>query len=255
MAVRQSLIALESLPHFAAGDDLAAAILAAAQREDTPLRSGDVLVVAQKIVSKAEGRLVRLASVEPSPEARALAAASAKDPRLVELILRESVEIVRCIPGLIVARHRLGVVLANAGVDQSNIASPDGDESALLWPLDPDASARSLRRRIAEEAGADVAVVVNDSLGRAWRNGTIGTAIGVAGVAGVVDRRGERDLFGRVLRSTEVAQADEIAAAASSLMGQGDEGRPAVILRGFSLILRCASARELVRELSTDLFR
>jgi coenzyme F420-0:L-glutamate ligase/coenzyme F420-1:gamma-L-glutamate ligase len=157
MAIRQTLIALESLPHFAAGDDLAAAILAAAEREDTPLRSGDVLVVAQKIVSKAEGRLVRLATVEPSPEARALAAASAKDPRLVELILRESIEIVRCVRGLIIARHRLGVVLANAGVDQSNIPSAEGDETALLWPIDPDASARNLRRQLAEHAGADIA--------------------------------------------------------------------------------------------------
>jgi coenzyme F420-0:L-glutamate ligase/coenzyme F420-1:gamma-L-glutamate ligase len=255
MAIRQTLIALESLPHFATGDDLAAAILAAAEREDTPLRSGDVLVVAQKIVSKAEGRLVRLATVEPSPEARALAAASAKDPRLVELILRESVEIVRCVPGLIIARHRLGVVLANAGVDQSNIPSAEGDETALLWPIDPDASARSLRGQMAERAGRDVAVVINDSLGRAWRNGTIGTAIGVAGIAGLVDRRGTRDLFGRVLRSTEVAQADEIAAAASSLMGQADEGRPAVILRGFSPTRRVGNARELVREVKLDLFR
>jgi coenzyme F420-0:L-glutamate ligase/coenzyme F420-1:gamma-L-glutamate ligase len=137
------------------------------------------------------------------------------------------------------------VVLANAGVDQSNIPSPEGDETALLWPIDPDASARSLRGQMAERAGRDVAVVINDSLGRAWRNGTIGTAIGVAGIAGLVDRRGTRDLFGRVLRSTEVAQADEIA----------DEGRPAVILRGFSPTRRVGNARELVREVKLDLFR
>jgi coenzyme F420-0:L-glutamate ligase/coenzyme F420-1:gamma-L-glutamate ligase len=255
MAIRQELIALESLPRIAPGDDLAGAILGAAGWEQVEFRDGDVLVVAQKVVSKAEGRIVRLSSVEPSSEALALAGKAGKDARLVELILRESQEIVRCIPGLIIARHRLGVVLANAGIDQSNLESPDGDEAALLWPIDPDASAERLRREIGERTGAKIAVIVNDSLGRAWRNGTIGTAIGVAGIAGLVDRRGAPDLFGRLLRSTEVAQADEIAAAASALMGQADEGRPAVLVRGTNFVFRSSGARELVRDLKIDLFR
>jgi coenzyme F420-0:L-glutamate ligase/coenzyme F420-1:gamma-L-glutamate ligase len=249
---RVELLALETLPRIMPGDDLAGLILAACDRESAGPLPDDVLVVAQKIISKAEGRIVRLAEVESSPEALRLARISGKDPRIVELILRESEEIV---PGLVIARHRLGVVLANAGIDQSNIGAGDEAEAALLWPLDPDASADLLRREIAEQRGTKIAVIVNDSLGRAWRKGTIGAAIGLAGLAGVVDLRGRADLFGRKLQSTEVGQADEIAAAASLVMGQAAEGRPAVIVRGLSYQQRAAaSAREITRERKLDLF-
>jgi coenzyme F420-0:L-glutamate ligase/coenzyme F420-1:gamma-L-glutamate ligase len=252
---RVELLALETIPRIMPGDDLAGAILAACDREGAGLLQDDVLVVAQKVVSKAEGRIARLADVEASSEALRLAQISAKDPRIVELILRESEAIVRCVPGgLIIARHRLGVVLANAGIDQSNIGAGDEAETALLWPLDPDASAERLRREIAERRGTTTAVIVNDSLGRAWRKGTVGAAIGLSGLAGVVDMRGRADLYGRTLRSTEVGQADEIAAAASLVMGQADEGRPVVIVRGLAYDQRPASAREITRERELDLF-
>jgi coenzyme F420-0:L-glutamate ligase/coenzyme F420-1:gamma-L-glutamate ligase len=254
VSTRVELLALETLPRVMPGDDLASLILAACDREDVGPLPDDVLVVAQKVVSKAEGRIVRLAEVESSPEALRLAQISGKDPRIVELILRESEEIVRCAPNLIIARHRLGVVLANAGIDQSNIGAGDDAEEALLWPLDPDASADRLRREIAQRHGTKVAVIVNDSLGRAWRKGTVGAAIGLAGLAGIVDLRGHADLYGHKLRSTEVGQADEIAAAASLVMGQADEGRPVVIVRGLSYDQRAASAREIMRERKLDLF-
>jgi coenzyme F420-0:L-glutamate ligase/coenzyme F420-1:gamma-L-glutamate ligase len=251
---RVELLALETIPRIVPGDDLTGAILAACDREDVGPLQDDVLVVAQKVVSKAEGRIVRLAEVEASPEALRLARISAKEPRIVELILRESEAIVRCVPGLIIVRHRLGVVLANAGIDQSNIGAGDEAETALLWPLDPDASAERLRREIAERRGTTTAVIVNDSLGRAWRKGTVGAAIGISGLAGVVDMRGRADLYGRTLRSTEVGQADEIAAAASLVMGQAHEGRPVVIVRGLAYDQRPASAREITRERELDLF-
>jgi coenzyme F420-0:L-glutamate ligase / coenzyme F420-1:gamma-L-glutamate ligase len=254
VSTRVELLALETLPRVMPGDDLASLILAACDREDAGPLADDVLVVAQKVVSKAEGRIVRLAEVKSSPEALRLAQLSGKDPRIVELILRESTEIVRCVPNLIIARHRLGVVLANAGIDQSNIGAGDEVEEALLWPLDPDASADRLRREIAQRHETKVAVIVNDSLGRAWRKGTVGAAIGLAGLAGVVDLRGHADLYGRKLRSTEVGQADEIAAAASLVMGQADEGRPVVIVRGLSYEQRAANAGEIVRERKLDLF-
>ncbi len=254
MSKRVELLALETIPRIMPGDDLAGAILTACDREGAGLLPDDVLIIAQKVVSKAEGRIARLADVEASPEALRLAQISAKDPRIVELILRESEAIVRCVSGLIIARHRLGVVLANAGIDQSNIGAGDEAEAALLWPLDPDASAERLRREIAERRGTTIAVIVNDSLGRAWRKGTVGAAIGLSGLAGVVDMRGRADLYGRTLRSTEVGQADEIAAAASLVMGQADEGRPVVIVRGLSYDQRPASAREITRERELDLF-
>jgi coenzyme F420-0:L-glutamate ligase/coenzyme F420-1:gamma-L-glutamate ligase len=251
---RLELLALETMPPITSGDDLAGLILAAADREGAGPVAEDVLVIAQKVVSKSEGRIVRLADVDCSPEALRLAQISGKDPRVVELIRRESEEIIRCVPGVIIARHRLGVVLANAGIDQSNIGAGNDAEVALLWPIDPDASADRLRREIAERRRTKLAVIVNDSLGRAWRKGTIGAAIGLSGLAGVVDLRGQTDLFGRKLRSTEVGQADEIAAAASLLMGQADEGRPVVIVRGLTYEQRAGSAREITRERKLDLF-
>ena len=248
------LRALGGIPHVQPGDDMGALILAALDRCGESLHDGDAIVLAQKIVSKAEGRLVELATVEPSARALVLAREAHKDPRLVELILRESSEVLRCAPGVIVAEHRLGFVMANAGIDQSNVVQ-QGDGIALLLPVDPDASCTAIRERLKEATGADVAVLVIDSHGRAWRNGTVGVAIGVAGIPAVVDLRGEQDLYGRELRLTEVGLADELASAASMIMGQAAEGRPVVLARGIPYARRAGSSRELVRPRAIDLFR
>lgn len=216
------------------------------------MRDGDVVVLAQKIVSKAEGREVSLASVTPSARAEELAGITLKDPRLVELVLRESTEVVRAVPNILIVRHRLGFVMAQGGIDASNV---DGTDTVLLLPIDPDASAARLRQALMALTGADVGVVINDSWGRAWRIGTVGTAIGVAGLPGLIDMRGKPDLNGRILRVTEIGHADEIAAAASLLMGQADEGRPVVILRGLGRLAAEGTARDLVRPVRQDLFR
>jgi coenzyme F420-0:L-glutamate ligase/coenzyme F420-1:gamma-L-glutamate ligase len=242
--------ALPGIPLVAPGDDLTALILAGVAAASETLRDRDVLVVAQKIVSKAEGRAVDLRTVTPSPRARTLAAEVDKDPRLVELILAESDEILRTRPGLLIVQHRLGLVLANAGIDQSNI---DG-ERVLLLPRDPDASAAGLRAAIVQRAGVDVGVVIADSIGRPFRLGSIGVAIGAAGIAALADLRGVPDLFGRPLRTTMVGVADELAACASLLMGQAAEGRPVVLLRGLAFPGE-TGARALVRAPREDLFR
>jgi coenzyme F420-0:L-glutamate ligase / coenzyme F420-1:gamma-L-glutamate ligase len=244
------LTPLDGIPMIAFGDDLAAIILAALKHSGCTLAAGDVLVVAQKIVSKAEGRTVDLRTVTPSPRAVALAKETQKDPRIVELILAESTEVLRHRPGVLIVAHRLGIVLANAGIDRSNV----GDETVLLLPRDPDRSCAELRRAISA-AGVDVAVVIIDSIGRAWRNGTIGTAIGVSGLPGLLDLRGTPDLFGRALETTEVGFADELAAAASLVMGQAGEGRPVVLARGLGYGRRDGTARELIRAREKDLFR
>ena len=249
---RIELIGLPDLPLIEPGDDLAAMIAAALDRNGLAPAGDDVLVIAHKIVSKAEGRLVDLGSVKPSERAQKLAAQTAKDPRLVEVILSESTRIVRSRPGLLIAEHRLGYVMANAGVDQSNVAA---DRRVLLLPLDPDASAEGLRQRLCARFGCALAVIINDSFGRAWRNGVTGTAIGVAGVPALVDLRGQIDREGRVLRVTQVAVADELAAAASLVMGQADEGVPAVLARGVPYAQRDGSVRELLRDRGEDLFR
>lgn len=254
MSRRMILTALAGLPTIQPGDDLAALIVAALGREGLVAEKGDVFVLAQKIVSKAEGRCVRLSDVVPSPRAVELAAIADKDPRVVELILRESVEVVRCRPGLIIVEHRSGLVMANAGIDASNVEGRDGD-SVLLLPEDADRSAAELRRALHGLTGCDVGVVINDSLGRAWRNGTVGTAIGLDGPPGVWDMRGLPDRNGRILMATEVGIADELAAAASLLMGQGSEGLPVVHARGFPLALRSSSLKELIRDRNLDLFR
>jgi coenzyme F420-0:L-glutamate ligase/coenzyme F420-1:gamma-L-glutamate ligase len=226
----------------------------ALERAGVRLESHDVVVFAQKIVSKAEGRLVRLATVEPSPRAIELAQVVDKDARLVELMLRESVEVLRAKRGVIILEHRLGFVMANAGIDQSNVSAED-EEVALLLPVDPDASAQRIRDRLRDAHGVDVGVVINDSFGRAWRNGVTGVAIGVAGIPALVDYRGRTDRHGRTLKVTQIAAADEIAAAASLVMGQADEGCPAVLARGFPYAQRESSAGELVRPRDEDLFR
>lgn len=249
------LTALPGIPEVERGSDLVQLLLSAITLSRLTLEAGDVLVVAQKIVSKAEGRSVRLASVEPSPRAVELARTVDKDPRLVELILRESCEVLRAKTGVLIVEHRLGLVMANAGVDQSNVPGSEGDEIALLLPEDPDDSAQRLREALRGACACDVGIVINDSFGRAWRNGVTGIAIGVAGIAALVDLRGRTDRNGRALRVTEVAAADELAAAASLLMGQADEGCPAVLARGFPYARRESSARELLRPRADDLFR
>jgi coenzyme F420-0:L-glutamate ligase / coenzyme F420-1:gamma-L-glutamate ligase len=244
---------LRGVPPIAAGDDLVAAICTALASSDEHLREGDVLVLTQKIVSKAQGRQVDLAGIVPSARAQNLAGETGKDPRVVELILQESNEVLRCRPGLIIVVHRLGFILANAGIDQSNVDGGGG--SVLLLPLDPDGSAASIRAGVRERTGVDVAVLIIDSVGRPWRLGTAGMAIGVSGLPALVDLRGRRDLFGRRLETTVLGLADELAAAASIVMGQADEGRPIVLARGVPYVRRESSARELLRPMEEDLFR
>ncbi len=246
------LYALDGIPLIEPGDDIVAPILAAAERAAGGFIDGDLLVVAQKIVSKAENRYVDLRDVTASAEAERLAPLADKDPRLIEVILRESVAVLRQRPGALIVEHRLGYVHANAGVDRSNVADSN---RVLLLPEDPDASARALRRGVRNATGRDVCVVINDSAGRAWRNGITGFAIGCAGFRPVVNRIGQPDLFGRLLEMTEVAVADELAAAASFLMGQADEGIPAVLVRGARLEPSEEGMRALIRDPAKDLFR
>jgi coenzyme F420-0:L-glutamate ligase/coenzyme F420-1:gamma-L-glutamate ligase len=248
-------VALAGVPLVKPGDDLATIILAALATSHEKLCDGDVVVVAQKIVSKAEGRIVRLASVFPSAEAQSLARKVNKDPRLVELILRESDEVVRHRRDVLIVAHRLGFVMANAGIDLSNVEQGSGDDTALLLPEDPDATCAQLRGAVKTLTGADVAVIINDSHGRAFRNGAVGVAIGASGLPALSDLRGHADLYQRRLQSTEVAIADEIASAASLLMGQADEGRPIVVARGIPMKRRNGTAAELIRAKNLDLFR
>ncbi len=248
-----SFTAVPGLPEVGPGDDLARVLLDALQAAALSLADGDVLAVTQKIVSKAEGRSRRLADVVPSPRAIALAGETRKDPRIVELILGESREIVRTRPDLIIAEHRLGIVLANAGVDRSNIA--DGDGAVLLLPADPDASAAKLRRLLERASGARLGVMITDSVGRAWRRGTVGTAIGTAGIAPFRDLRGAPDRAGRPLQVSEIAPADSLAAAAVLLMGEAAEGTPAVLIRGAGGGTADAPASAALRPRSEDLFR
>ena len=255
-AASLTLVALDGIGRISPGDDLGQLILAAADDVGLALRDGDVVAVAQKIVSKAENRYAVLDDVVPSPRALELSERCRKDPRIVELVLAESRAVLRAVPNVLVVEDRRGLVLANAGIDRSNV-EPDasGRERALLLPVDPDASAARLRARIRELAGVDVGVLINDSVGRAWRLGTVGTAIGASGIPGLLDLRGTPDLHGRALQITEVGFADELAAAASAVMGQADEGRPVVLIRGVTLARRDGSARELQRPRDQDLFR
>jgi coenzyme F420-0:L-glutamate ligase / coenzyme F420-1:gamma-L-glutamate ligase len=248
------LIAVPGIASIKPNDDLAGSILAAASAAQIRFQNGDVVVIAQKVVSKAENRIVALASVTPSTRAKELAEVVRKDARLVELILNESEEVVRARADVLIVRHRLGFVLANAGIDASNVDETGDGELVLLLPRDPDASAERIRGRIRESAGVEAGVIINDSIGRAWRLGTVGTAIGVAGIPAVSDLQGTADLFGRPLRTTQVGTADEIAAAASMLQGQAAEGRPVVIVRGLSLRRSAGTARDLVRARTLDLF-
>ncbi|MGE3296233.1 MAG: coenzyme F420-0:L-glutamate ligase [Porticoccaceae bacterium] len=252
------LIALPGIPRVVPGADLAALVLDGLARADTALQVGDILVLAQKIVSKAENRYVELAGITPSVRAREIAAVVEKDPRLIEVILGESRAVLRQVPGVVIVEHRLGFVMANAGVDASNIEhAGESVERVLLLPRDPDGTAAALAVALKARTGVAVGVVINDSVGRAWRNGTVGIALGSAGFPALYDRRGERDLFGRVLQVTEVALADQLAAAASLVQGEADEGRPVVLVRGFSRPPGAPdnNARALLRPRARDLFR
>ena len=252
-AAELRIAALSKIPLVQPGDNLADLIVNGLANSGLSLQRGDVLVIAQKIVSKAEGRLADLREVTPSARAEKLADEADKDPRLVELILRESTEVVRHRKGVLVVAHRSGIVLANAGIDTSNVA---GDEHrVLLLPEDCNRSCREIRAQLAKRTGVEAGVLIIDSLGRAWRNGTVGIALGAAGVPALLDLRGTPDLFGRALRSTEVGIADEIAAAASMLMGQAGEGTPVVLLRGLNFPETDGSANDLIRARELDLFR
>jgi coenzyme F420-0:L-glutamate ligase/coenzyme F420-1:gamma-L-glutamate ligase len=248
--------ALDNFPLVKAGDDVADLIFHATRELSIELCDGDIFVITQKVVSKAEGRLVDLRSIEPSLIASLYAKLSGKSNRIVELILRESQEILRIRKGLIIARHNLGFVCANAGIDHSNSIGGAGSEHfVLLLPLNPDKSAETIQEKLYASSGKVFGIVIIDSHGRAWRNGTIGTTIGIANVPGIVDLRGKPDLYGYKLKTTFIAAADELAAGASLLMGQANEGRPCVHVSGFPYGLRESSVRELIRSRKKDLFK
>jgi coenzyme F420-0:L-glutamate ligase/coenzyme F420-1:gamma-L-glutamate ligase len=250
-----TLIPLRGVKLVEPGDDLGAIVVAAIAANGLTPEPGDVLVVAQKIVSKAEGRYVDVAAVEPSERAIALAAEVDKDARFVEVVLSEAKRVVRHRPGLLIVEHRLGFVMANAGIDHSNVATEGSAERVLLLPKDPDGAARVLREHLAGVYRTDIAVVISDSFGRPWRKGTIGVALGAAGLPSLIDLRGHPDLFGRELLVTETGFADEIAAAAGLLMGQADEGVPIVLVRGLRWSAPEAAAAMLIRPAEHDLFR
>jgi len=250
-----TLTAIPDIPMVRPRDDLAALLIRACERNALEPADGDILVVAQKVVSKAEGRYVDLATVEPSARAQSLAAETSKDPRLVEVILGEAKRVVRHRPGVLIVEHRLGFILANAGVDRSNIDPQAGTEPVLLLPHDPDGSAANLVARFTAHFRKNLAVIIIDSWGRAWRRGTVGVALGCAGIPALMDLRGRPDLFGHELRVTQTGFADEIAGAASLLMGQADEGMPAVLVRGLVWSGAAAPAAALIRPADEDLFR
>jgi coenzyme F420-0:L-glutamate ligase / coenzyme F420-1:gamma-L-glutamate ligase len=237
------------------GDDLADLLIAACEQSALAPADGDIWAVAQKIVSKAEGRYVDLAAVRPSARAEALAAEVDKDPRLVEIILQESRRVVRHRRGVLIVEHQLGFIMANAGVDRSNVDPAAGTEPVLLLPRDPDASAASLLDRLTAHFGRRFGVVITDSFGRAWRRGTIGVALGTAGIPALLDMRGRPDLFGHALRVTQTGFADEVASAASLLMGQADEARPAVLVHGLAWSGPPSPGAALIRAAEEDLFR
>jgi coenzyme F420-0:L-glutamate ligase / coenzyme F420-1:gamma-L-glutamate ligase len=253
MTARLEVFALPGLPIVRPGDDLPALILAGLERAGQILCDRDVVVVAQKIVSKAEGRVVDLGEVVPSGRAITLAAEVGKDPTIVEVVLSESTKVVRSRPNLMIMQHRLGFVMANAGVDQSNVAEADGRQRALLLPLDPDGSARAIRAALAGHA--NVGVIISDSFGRPWRRGTAGVAIGSAGIPSVIDLRGQPDLFGRKLEVSIIGFADEIAAAASLLQGQAAEGQPVVVVRGLTWTAPDTPVADVIRPPEEDLFQ
>jgi coenzyme F420-0:L-glutamate ligase/coenzyme F420-1:gamma-L-glutamate ligase len=249
-----NLFALADFPLVQPGDDLAVLIAASLEANHLTLEAGDIVVIAQKVVSKAENCFRDLAQITPTAEAKTLASKADKDPRMIEAILAESNEVVRVVPGVVIVESRLGLVHANAGIDQSNVSHDQMAEPILLLPEDPDRSAAVIRDYLQGDL-ASLGVVISDSVGRAWRNGTTGLAIGCAGLEALCDLRGESDLFGRVLEVTEIGFADEVASAASLLMGQADEAVPVVILRGLDFPTSEQGVGSLLRDKTKDLFR
>jgi coenzyme F420-0:L-glutamate ligase/coenzyme F420-1:gamma-L-glutamate ligase len=258
-AATVSFTAVPGIPLIEKGDDLADIIAHALRDAGMAPATGDVLVIAQKIVSKAEGRMVALDDVTPSARAIELAAMVRKDARLVELILSESTEVLRAKADVLIVVHRLGYVMANAGIDQSNVSQENsaahGSDRALLLPIDPDTSCATLKNRLDREFSCDVGVIINDSFGRAWRKGVVGVALGCAGFGALRDMVGKPDLYGRAMRVTQIGVADEVAAGASLVMGQADEGRPVVLVRGLAHDSAATPAAALLRAKHEDLFR
>lgn len=250
MSPQFSVTGITGIPEVASGADLPSLIIAAIRKAELGIREGDIFVIAQKVVSKAEGSIVALANVTPSPQAIEWAEAHQKDARVVEVVLRESRRIVRRQRGVMICETHHGFICANAGVDASNV--PPG--FVVTLPADPDASARHLQVALEQAFGVRLAVIVSDTFGRPWREGIINVAIGVAGIAPIVDYRGKMDSFGQLLRVTTIAIADEIASAAELVMGKAD-GIPVAIARGFSYEARPASGKELIRPAENDLFR
>jgi len=251
-----SLSPLNDFPYIKKGDNIAEIISSSLQHNGLSLLNGDILVIAQKIISKSEGRLINLNSVSPSDKAHEIASISKKNPRLIELILQESSRIIRVRPGTIIVEHRLGFICANAGIDHSNvIIDNDKNEYVLLLPKNPDKSADFIRSYFEINNNISIGVLINDSHGRAWRLGVVGTTIGLSGLPGLVDMRGKSDLFGGNLRTTQIGTADELAGAASLIMGQGNEGIPVIHVRGFPYKLRKSNLQELIRPTKKDLFR
>jgi len=246
---------LQGIPKVHPGDDVAVLLIAAIERGGLALQRNDIVVVTQKIVSKAEGRYLDIAAIEPGTRARELAALTGKDARFMEAILSQSAEVLRAAPGVIVAVTHHGLVLANAGIDQSNLEADDHGRRVLVLPQEPDASAARIKESLDRHFRTDVGVIVSDSAGRAWRLGTVGLAIGAAGVPSIVDRRGEKDLAGRPLEVTEVGFADAVAAAAVLAMGEAAEARPAALVRGLTWSAAPRPAAALMRPERQDLFR
>lgn len=251
-----TLTPLSNIPLIRRDDNLADILVRSLLDSKISIQDNDILVIAQKIVSKAEGRAVNLTTILPSQRALELARETEKDARVVELILQESNEVLRTRVGVIIVEHRLGFVCANAGIDHSNVGSPETSTNwVLLLPENPDQSAENNRRQVEEKTGKKIGVLIIDSHGRAWRNGTVGIAIGISGLPGLEDLRGKPDLFGYPLQVTQVGVADELAAAASLVIGQAAEGTPVVHVRGFPYPLHAGSLKELIRPKEQDLFR
>jgi coenzyme F420-0:L-glutamate ligase / coenzyme F420-1:gamma-L-glutamate ligase len=248
--------AVAGIPLLKSGDDLAKIICEKLKDNGRSLHAGDIVVVAQKAISKVEGRMIDLATVTPSARAEEISLQCGKDSREVELILSESTSILRTGENLLIVQHRNGAILANAGMDRSNVSADDDSETVLLLPLDADASAEVLKEEIKKICGIDVAVVINDSLGRPWRLGTTGVAIGIAGLPAILDLRGDTDLFGRELKVSLQAIGDELSSTAALIQGQGAEGQPVAVIRGdFNWSEPDGPATDLIRPEDMDLFR
>jgi coenzyme F420-0:L-glutamate ligase/coenzyme F420-1:gamma-L-glutamate ligase len=255
MALSITYTALPNIPLVQPGDDVCAIIKAGLVEAGIVLQDGDIIVIAQKIISKSENRYVDLAAILPSARAEELAGITGKDVRHIEVVLAESAEVLRARKNVIIVAHRLGYVMANAGIDESNINHVDGPGRVLLLPVDPDRSCREIKARLDRECAVSVGVIINDSFGRAWRNGVVGVALGAAGIASLQNLIGSPDLFGRAMKVTEVAIGDELAAAASLAMGQGAEGTPIVHVRGFRNRAPDNDASALIRPKQMDMFR